>query len=64
MFELKMTTCNAAFHDEAGGMPNVYAERGEVIRILDKVREAILHGKSQGFCVDYNGNVVGEWILK
>ena len=63
MLKLKFDTGNAAFHDEAGGVPDRCATRGEARRILYKVIEAIEAGKSCGLCIDYNGNVVGEWSL-
>lgn len=64
MFELKLRTGNAAFHDTAGGMPDEYAKRGEVRRILYRTIEDIADGKSEGSCVDFNGNVVGSWSIR
>ena len=63
MFKLRINTANAAFHDTAGDMPDVYAKRGEVRRILYRVIEDIAIGKSEGSCVDMNGNIVGTWHL-
>ena len=64
MFELKMTTGNAAFFDDAGDTSDGFAKRVEVARILHHTIEQIRAGKTQGCCIDYNGNVVGEWIMK
>ena len=61
MFELKISTENAAFHDLAGGMPDEFAKRSEVRRILHRLIEDVASGKDRGRCIDYNGNVVGEW---
>lgn len=64
MFELKIKTGNAAFHDLAGGMPDEYAKRGEIRRILSQVEDDIAAGYSSKSCVDLNGNVVGSWEIK
>ena len=64
MFRLEIHTDNAAFHDEAGGMPDVYALHGEVRRILTAVTERVAAGKTVGACTDYNGNIVGSWELR
>lgn len=64
MFELKIKTDNAAFHDDAGGVPDTLAKSGEVRRILHRVIQSIEQGNTQGLCIDYNGNVVGEWVMK
>ena len=64
MFEPNIKTDNAAFHDDAGGVPDDLAKYGEVRRILHRVIESIEHGNTQGLCLDYNGNVVGEWMMR
>lgn len=61
MFELKIHTDNAAFHDPAGAFPDEMAKRGEVRRILYRLIEDVAWGKDGGKCIDFNGNVVGEW---
>ena len=64
MFILKIDTDNAAFHDEAGGMPDEYAKRGEVRRILYRTIEEIAMGYPDHSCIDVNGNRVGYWEIK
>ena len=71
MFELKIKTDNAAFCDESGDSDNEYMKAYkdtmqciEVRRILQSVIKALEDGRTQGCCIDYNGNVVGEWVMK
>lgn len=61
MFELKIQTGNAAFHDD--GMPDEFATQWEVRRILQRTIDDLADGRQEGKCVDYNGNVVGSWAL-
>lgn len=60
MFEVKINTGNAAFHDYNEEYDN-YAMRTEVIRILQKVIHSIDAGYNEGSCIDINGNKVGSW---
>lgn len=63
MFEIKIKTGNAAFHDEDPEFDDV-AGRMEVIRILGDVMQKIADGASIGGILDINGNRCGEWYLK
>lgn len=63
MFQVKIVTEGAAFHNDSGDYMDFYAKRFEVRRILESINEAIAEGKSSGACLDLNGNVVGEWSL-
>lgn len=64
MFQLKMDTGNAAFHDASGDWPEKFAVSSEVRRILYQVIEDIADFKTEGKCIDVNGNVVGSWTLE
>jgi hypothetical protein len=55
MFNLTITTGNAAFDDEGG--------REEVARLLQAAAESLLAGNDSGGCRDINGNRVGGWEL-
>ena len=63
MFTLKINTDNAAFQSENRGVPDDYAKRYEVWRLLDTICDAVIDMESAGKCIDINGNVVGEWSL-
>lgn len=65
MFKARIETGNGAFHSEYGDR---YSERearnAEVARILREIADQLEHGyKDGGRCIDYNGNVVGEWHI-
>lgn len=64
MFELKMKTDNAAFHEPYGDAPDEFLIEWEVRRILNQVCLDLADWKTHGKCVDINGNVVGEWVLE
>jgi hypothetical protein len=53
MFELKLSTANAAFDDPYN----------ECARILRAVARAVDEGRENGPCHDSNGNTVGSWAL-
>ncbi len=53
MVKIQFNTGNAAFEDSN----DVY----EIARILKDIADRIESGRTEGKCVDYNGNVVGEW---
>ena len=65
MLKIEFETDNAAFHDysEAANVLDDYMKRCEVRRILYRLTEDIACGRSNGSCVDANGNVVGSWSL-
>lgn len=48
-------TANAAFEDRP---------ECEVAEILRRVADKIEQGYAYGFCLDSNGNKVGEWVLE
>ena len=66
MFELKINTGNDAFRPEYYGLGSeawIIAARTEINRIMkDVVRNMDLQ-KTEGKCIDSNGNIVGEWKL-
>ena len=61
MLTIKFSTSNAAFHDD--DYDNI-AIANECARILKVTASKIQDGYTEGKCIDYNGNVVGEWKLK
>jgi len=56
MFTLKLKTDNAAFHESDKGE--------ECARILEKIARKLREGYDAGRAADYNGNTVGQWVLK
>lgn len=63
MFTLNMKTGNSAFTDPYGENDHM-AECQEVARILREVAYQIENGiRTDGSCMDYNGNKVGEFKL-
>ena len=64
MFNMSFKTGNAAFHDPYEDGCNAYAKAEEVARILRNIADQIENGmRTEGSCMDYNGNKVGEWKL-
>lgn len=61
MFNLKFTTCNAAFRDPYDGTEDKLFERLECVRILKKIAQDVEDGDTYGPIMDINGNKVGEW---
>jgi hypothetical protein len=55
MFELRVKTGNAAFEDDP---------KYELVRILLDVVQKIQNDYDCGYCMDINGNKVGEWKLR
>lgn len=55
MTRIEYSTDNAAF--EEGSPIN------EHLRILERVREGIAHGRTDGVVNDSNGNAIGRWTL-
>lgn len=64
MFEIRFETGNAAFHDGDNPEYDKYCIARETKRILEDIADKIDYGYTEGKCVDYNGNVVGEWKLR
>ncbi len=64
MFQLKMDTGNAAFHEPSVAAPDQFLVEWEVRRILRQVCSDLADWKTSGKCIDLNGNVVGEWSLE
>lgn len=62
MFEIRIKTGNAAFHDEDPELDDV-ATRMEIIRILNEVKQKLGNGDSIGGILDINGNRCGEWHM-
>ena len=54
-FVVRMTTTNAAFHEDDG----IEMRHAEVARILRHIAEQVERGA--GACMDVNGNKVGTW---
>ena len=63
MVEIKFRTGNAAFHDEFNPEYDRDCMVREIERILRDVIEKLDCGYTEGKCIDYNGNAVGEWKL-
>lgn len=63
MFQLKIDTGNAAFHEPYGDAPDQFLVEWELRRILSQVSLDLADWKTSGKCIDINGNVVGEWSL-
>ncbi len=56
MFKLTIKTDNAAFE-------GVELE-AEIARILRRTTDRVMQQQSSGRCLDSNGNMVGEWVLR
>lgn len=52
-FTCKVNMDNAAFEDDDA----------ELLRIVEDVAAKIGQGRTNGTCVDANGNTVGEWSI-
>lgn len=63
MVKIEFKTGNAAFCNEFTGNPDVYSERMEIKRILEKICADIEDGKTGGSVMDYNGNHIGKWSI-
>lgn len=61
MFKIELKTENAVFMDPYTGKRDEFWEAGEIIRILDKIREQLEEGQSHGTIMDINGNKAGYW---
>ena len=65
MFVLKIDTNNASFHDEDREEPfDSQRMMAELTRILDDIPFKLLRNQREGKCLDFNGNVVGEWRIE
>ena len=53
--KLEIAMDNAAFAD--------YPE-GETAKILRDVADLVINGRTDGHCIDVNGNTVGKWEIK
>lgn len=63
MFTIKIETGNAAFCDPNCEYDNYY--RGhETARILRSIADRVESGKTDGYCSDFNGNIVGEYSFE
>lgn len=65
MFKIEIDTSGSSFkvEDDNGKEildPNAYAIR----RILTSVEKQIVHGRTEGVCLDANGNKCGKWLYK
>lgn len=56
MFTIKIETENAAFNE------GLETETARILRTVAGKLESGLH--SEGICMDFNGNKVGNWTLK
>lgn len=56
MVNITFRTGNAAFEEP----DDVY----EIARILRDIADKIENGRTEGSCIDYNGNGVGAWFYK
>lgn len=63
MFELRFSTCNAAFHSYEIPEHDQLARSYETSRILHEVMKDLASGKVSGSCIDSNGNKVGSWAF-
>ena len=64
MFKANIKTDGAAFHDAYGDERyDRFAKASETIEILRKIIEDMENEKTEGKCIDFNGNVCGEWKL-
>lgn len=61
MFEMKIHTGGAAFHEPCTGKCNEMWEAIEINRILSNIQLQLEDGHSSGIIFDINGNRVGEW---
>jgi len=53
MVNIQFNTGNAAFEDSYDTI--------EIARILRDIADKIESGRTEGKCIDYNGNGVGTW---
>lgn len=63
MFEIKIKTSGAAFHNEFNPEYDRSCTISEIARILEKICDEMQGGRTEGKAIDYNGNTVGEWKL-
>lgn len=64
MFEIKIKTRNAAFHNPDDSSLDKYETVAEVKRIVMEMLGKMEVGYTEGGCFDINGNKVGEWKLR
>lgn len=55
MFSLNISTDNAAFNEWTPSL--------EIARILREVARRVENDEQDGWCIDVNGNTVGDWSL-
>ena len=55
MFEVKFDTGNAAFD---------ICPEDEICAIIEKIEMDLHNGETEGSCIDFNGNKIGEWKFK
>jgi hypothetical protein len=63
MFNLTLSTDNAAFFDDADAGDVGEARNREIARILRQTAERIESGEDEGGLRDYNGNTVGKFAI-
>lgn len=61
MFEMKINTECAAFHEPCTGKCSEMWEVIEINRILSNIQLQLEDGHTSGIIFDINGNRVGEW---
>lgn len=65
MFEVKINTGGAAFHDPYGYDESLdrHMTARELQGILSSICNSIRVGRTEGACIDINGNKCGTWKL-
>ena len=65
MFKIEFSTGNAAFHadDPTDKWWDNMCRNTEIKNVLKNIINQLENGKTEGSCVDINGNRVGTWSL-
>lgn len=61
MFSCEFKTEGAAFRNPDTGEEDGFMECAEIIRILRKIQDELVHGVTSGSIIDLNGNKIGNW---
>lgn len=63
--KIEINTGNAAFHAPDGYDEGIdrYVTARELKDIFSSICDHIKAGRTEGICMDYNGNQVGTWEL-
>jgi hypothetical protein len=64
MVKVEFKTDNAAFNvDAEDRYERDYYRNLEIKRVFQNIVNQIVNGKTDGYCIDINGNRIGRWEL-